>query len=106
MAPYDADDPIDLFIIIVQHFIIVPKNADRTIVSGVFVFPKHVMVARGYLRVCEGQPGRVTIGVYPPHAEPARCNSRATQRWQLPFYVDLESALAGERAERVQMMFR
>jgi len=33
VAPYDVDDPIDLFIIIV------PRNADRTIASGVFVFP-------------------------------------------------------------------
>lgn len=54
--------------------------------KGHFVFPKKVLKERGILSDGE-KVGKMGIRIYPPWDQPTSPQGRATQKWQLAYFV-------------------
>ena len=66
-----------------------------------FVFPKDVLVNRGFLQG-PGSQGVTSIYVYPPHIKPRR--AVAAQEWQLDYFLDCARGIIVDRA-RARALF-
>lgn len=78
IQPLDIKDPFDVFVISVrtsQHF-------------GQFVFPKAILLEKGILSK-EGKGGKRAIRVYPPWDVTDNSQAKKTQKWQLPYFVEI-----------------
>ena len=62
-------------------------------VRGLYLFPNNVLESRGYLAESDGTGGRLTLSLSSSFVEPESDRTRATQAWQLPYYVDLHRTL-------------
>ncbi|WP_332650065.1 MepB family protein [Lysinibacillus sp. 54212] len=58
---------------------------------GQFVFPKEVLLQHNILKTAT-QKGKMAMRVYPSWDTPTSKQARATQKWQLPYFVSLEDA--------------
>ena len=76
IQPYDATDPIDLFVIAVR----MGEN------FGHFVFPKDVLRQRDIVSK-NGKGGKRGIRVYPPWDIPTSKQAQKTQDWQLGYFI-------------------
>jgi hypothetical protein len=87
--PYNASDPIDLFVI----------NVRNDNYFGQFVFPKSVLIQHGI--VTDKKEGKRGIRVYPPWDMTTNKQAQKTQKWQLDYFLDasLEKPLDKVRAE-------
>lgn len=78
IAPCDLNDPVDLVVIGVRR--------DRRL--GQFVFPKALLHAQGVL-ARDGHGGRLAFRLYPAWDAPPNPNAHRCQRWQLPFFLEM-----------------
>ncbi|WOV83682.1 MepB family protein [Sporosarcina jeotgali] len=69
---------------------------------GQFVFPKEVLAARSILR-SDHSNGKMAFRVYPSWDTPASKQAIATQRWQLPYFIDLTNAPAAASKKVLEM---
>ncbi|REB05159.1 mep operon protein MepB [Sporosarcina sp. BI001-red] len=60
---------------------------------GQFVFPKEILAARNILKT-EKTNGKMAFRVYPSWDTPTSKQAIATQKWQLPYFMDLGDTLA------------
>ncbi len=77
--PFDITDDFD-YIIITSVF------TERL---GQFIFPKSVLAEKGII-THNGKAGKRGIRVYPPWDQPASTQAEKTQRWQIPYFVEIE----------------
>ncbi|MEU4208758.1 MepB family protein [Streptomyces sp. NPDC026206] len=78
IQPFDADDPVDLFVISTRdggHF-------------GQFVFPRDVLCERGVISR-NGSGGKRGFRVYPPWVTTPNRQARSSQTWQLTYFLDI-----------------
>lgn len=55
---------------------------------GQFVFPKEVLVRQGILKTATAK-GKMAIRVYPSWDNPTSKQAIATQKWQLPYFINM-----------------
>lgn len=78
IEPFDAEDPVDLFVISTRddhHF-------------GQFVFPPDVLRERDVVS-SNGSGGKRAIRVYPPWTTTTSRQARTTQKWQLEHFLPI-----------------
>jgi len=80
IAPYDLDDPIDLFVITIR---------DGTRV-GQLVLNKHVMLKKGILSR-HGTGGKRALRVYAPWVTTTSSTATDSQAWQSDYFLDLSN---------------
>ncbi|MGW7357860.1 MepB family protein [Streptomyces sp. NPDC054802] len=78
IQPFDAEDPVDLFVIS-------SREGQR---FGQFVFPLDVLCERGIVSR-NGSGGKRAFRVYPPWATTTSRQARSTQTWQLNHFLHL-----------------
>ncbi|CAN5191674.1 MepB family protein [soil metagenome] len=78
IAPFDIEDPTDFFIIGI-------KENDR---MGQFIFPKHILHKHGYI-IAHGVGGKRAMRVYPPWALNLNSQAQKTQKWQTPYFFEI-----------------
>lgn len=73
----------------------VAESLDITIVTiidqekrGQFLFPRAILQQKGILR-SESQKGKMGIRVYPTWELELNKNAQQTQKWQVPYFIDL-----------------
>ncbi|KOU52337.1 MepB family protein [Streptomyces sp. WM6378] len=81
IEPFDATDPVDLFVISC-------RDHDRDH-FGQFVFPTDVLRRRGVLSV-GGSGGKRAFRVYPPWVTTTNRQAGRTQEWQLDHFLRLD----------------
>ncbi|WP_280702858.1 MepB family protein [Kitasatospora sp. GP82] len=94
IQPFDAEDPVDLFVISSRdgrHF-------------GQFVFPRDVLCERDIVST-NGSGGKRAFRVYPPWVATTSRQARSTQTWQLDYFLHVaEGGPAG--SDRAQTLYR
>src|SRR5699024_8566531 len=55
---------------------------------GQFIFPKEILFEKDILRSSSSK-GKMAIRVYPSWDNPGSKQAMKTQKWQLPFFVDM-----------------
>jgi hypothetical protein len=94
IRPFDCEDGVDLVII----------TARQTPYFGHFVFPQSELITRGVMsRKQIG--GKRALRVYPPWVSTTSPQARATQRWQVEFFLHLDET-AGFDEERARLLFQ
>ncbi|MFB7173492.1 MepB family protein [Streptomyces sp. NPDC056254] len=78
IQPFDAADPVDLFVISTCQ-------GER---FGQFVFPREVLRARGVVST-DGSGGKRAFRVYPPWVATTSRQASATQAWQVEHFLRL-----------------
>ncbi|MCS0601444.1 MepB family protein [Streptomyces sp. LP11] len=78
IRPFDVGDGVDLFVIS-------SRDDDG---FGQFVFPRDVLCERGIVSR-GGSGGKRGFRVYPPWVTTANRQARATQAWQVNYFLDL-----------------
>ncbi|MFC5144828.1 MepB family protein [Streptomyces aureoversilis] len=78
IQPFDAEDPVDLFVIST-------REGDR---FGQFVFPRDVLHERGILST-NGSGGKRAFRVYAPWVTTTNRQARSTQVWQTEHFLQL-----------------
>lgn len=76
IQPFDAADPVDLFVIST-------RDDDG---FGQFVFPREVLRERGIVST-EGVGGKRAFRVYPPWVATTSRQAGATQKWQTEYFL-------------------
>ncbi|MET9645744.1 MepB family protein [Streptomyces syringium] len=90
IQPFDAADPVDLFVIST-------RDGDR---FGQFVFPREVLRGRDIVST-DGVGGKRAFRVYPPWVTTTNRQASATQRWQTEYFLPIPEdgrPVDGERA--------
>jgi len=77
--PYTYEEAPDLFVI-------TSFKTDREF--GQFIFPKEILLRQNILRSCLTK-GKMAIRVYPSWDRPTSKQALNTQKWQLPYFVDM-----------------
>ncbi len=77
IQPFDASDPIDLFVV----------SCRKDVRLGQFVFPKAVLCERDVV-AREGKGGKRAMRVYPPWDRPTSRQALQTQEWQLAYFLE------------------
>ena len=77
--PYSYEEAPDLLVITTF------KNANE---YGQFIFPKEVLFKQNILR-SSSTKGKMAIRVYPSWDRPTSKQAMKTQKWQLPYFVDM-----------------
>ncbi|MEV5106560.1 MepB family protein [Streptomyces massasporeus] len=94
IQPYDATDPVDLFVISSrddQHF-------------GQFVFSMDVLRRQGVVSV-DGSGGKRAFRVYPPWVTTTSPQARTAQAWQADHFLHLHCDRPADTA-RAQLLYR
>ncbi|WP_405605412.1 MepB family protein [Streptomyces sp. NBC_01410] len=78
IRPFDAEDPVDLFVIST-------RDGER---FGQFVFPRDVLCERDIVSR-NGSGGKRAFRVYPPWVTTTNRQARNTQTWQLNHFLQL-----------------
>ena len=78
IEPFDASDPIDIFVISVRR----GEN------FGQFVFPKSVLCEK---KICSvnSKGGKRAIRVYPPWDKTISKQAKKTQEWQIQYFFEI-----------------
>ncbi len=77
-APFDSDDPYNFYLI----------SASKDNEKGIFIFPKEILVKKGILSH-ENKMGKRGIRVYPGWDHTESKQAKATQVWQMDYFIDL-----------------
>ncbi|WP_223621273.1 MepB family protein [Lysobacter sp. ESA13C] len=93
IRPFDSSDDVDFYIV----------SARCRSGFGQFVFPKRVLSERGVLS-CSGKGGKRAIRVYPPWAMTKSGQARATQDWQLRYFLEIGGDARFDR-DRCRMLY-
>lgn len=86
IAPYEIDDPIDLFIISVRD--------DEQL--GHFIFPKQLLWKKEIVAKA-GHGGKRALRVYPPWDTPKSAHAKKMQKWQCEHFYRIAPYPDGER---------
>ncbi|WP_431047988.1 MepB family protein [Streptomyces sp. P1-3] len=78
IRPFDAEDPVDLFVIST-------REGER---FGQFVFPRDVLRERDIVST-NGSGGKRAFRVYPPWVTTTNRQARSTQAWQVKHFLHL-----------------
>ncbi|WP_171166666.1 MepB family protein [Streptomyces sp. I05A-00742] len=78
IRPFDAEDPIDLFVVST-------REGER---FGQFVFPRDVLRERDIVSA-NGSGGKRAFRVYPPWVTTTNRQARGTQAWQVKHFLHL-----------------
>lgn len=78
IQPFDAEDPVDLFVIST-------REGER---FGQFVFPRDVLRERDIVST-NGSGGKRAFRVYPPWVTTTNRQARSTQKWQVEHFLQL-----------------
>ncbi|WP_327703325.1 MepB family protein [Streptomyces decoyicus] len=78
IQPFDAEDPVDLFVI--------SSRQDQQF--GHFVFPREVLAERGIVSR-NGSGGKRAFRIYPPWVETASRQARSAQAWQVDHFLPI-----------------
>ncbi|WP_324614486.1 MepB family protein [Streptomyces sp. MMG1121] len=78
IQPFDAEDPVDLFVIST-------REGER---FGQFVFPRDVLRERDIVAT-NGSGGKRAFRVYPPWVATTNRQARSTQTWQAKHFLQL-----------------
>ncbi|WP_208828281.1 MepB family protein [Streptomyces ficellus] len=78
IQPFDAADPVDLFVVST-------RQGER---FGQFVFPREVLRERGVVST-DGCGGKRAFRVYPPWVVTTSGQARRTQAWQVEHFLHL-----------------
>lgn len=84
-TPYSATDSPD--VLVISTF-----TAER---SGQFVFPKELLVKQGILS--QQKVGKMGMRVYPIWDRPTSTQGMATQKWQLPYFIEFGQHVAVDK---------
>ncbi|MGX8907911.1 MepB family protein [Streptomyces netropsis] len=89
IQPFDAADPVDLFVIST-------RDGDR---FGQFVFPREVLRERDIVST-DGVGGKRAFRVYPPWVTTTNRQAGATQKWQANYFLAIsgDGSVDGDRA--------
>ncbi|WP_018759047.1 MepB family protein [Paenibacillus terrigena] len=71
---------------------------------GQFVFPKELLVNHNILKTATSK-GKMAIRVYPSWDTPTSKQAIATQKWQLPYFVTMNSKNSLQRQELLKLYF-
>ena len=82
IMPYDMSDQIDFFMIIVRRYNWL----------GQFIFHKEVLQQKGFVSR-NGNGGKLAMRVYPPWDIPTSAQAKATQTWQMNYFVSIAPCL-------------
>lgn len=77
-TPYEETDKVDLFVI----------NTQEGPHRGQFVFPKDVLMEKGIVSHLKKE-GKRGFRIYPPWSRPVNKTAKATQKWQLEYYLEI-----------------
>ncbi len=91
--PFDITDDFDYIII----------TAALTERLGQFTFPKSVLAEKGIITQ-NGKAGKRGFRVYPPWDQPVSAQAEKTQRWQTPYFVEIERN-GSTRSDLVRCLF-
>lgn len=94
IQPFDADDPVDLFVIST-------REGQRL---GQFVFTRDVLRERGVVAT-DGVGGKRAFRVYPPWVTTTSRQARATQAWQSRHFLPLPAREPVDQA-RARALYR
>ncbi|WP_413084880.1 MepB family protein [Streptomyces caniferus] len=94
IAPFDSEDPVDLFVISCRD--------ERNL--GHFVFPREVLCERDIVSR-NGSGGKRAFRVYPPWVETTNRQARSTQAWQVKHFLPIPED-APLDAARAQALYR
>ncbi|WP_370420970.1 MepB family protein [Streptomyces sp. QH1-20] len=89
IQPFDASDPVDLFVIST-------RDGDR---FGQFVFPREVLRERDIVST-DGVGGKRAFRVYPPWVTTTNRQAGTTQKWQTHYFLAIpeDGSVDGDRA--------
>ncbi len=90
IMPYDASDLFDLVILFVCH----GENV------GHFVFPKDVLVQKGFVSQ-GGKGGKRAIRIYAPWDTPDSQQAQKTQAWQIVYFVEIVPVVTIDRLRKL-----
>lgn len=91
---YTYEDAPELLVIITS------KDAKT---FGQFVFPNEVLMKQNILR-SSTRKGKMAMRVYPGWDHPSSKQARATQKWQLPYFIDLSNG-DNVRYEKINQLY-
>lgn len=94
IAPFDKTDEIEWIII----------NASEKNFTGYFIFNQELLFQKNIFSY-DKKNGKRALRVYPPWSLPTSAQALKTQKWQLPFFIDLnqnETAVI----EKVKKLFK
>lgn len=91
-TPYSAMDSPDVLVINT----VTPER------SGQFVFPKERLVNEGILS--QDKTGKMAMRVYPIWDQPTSIQAIATQKWQLPYFIEFGHHLPIDK-EKVRQLY-
>ncbi len=83
IQPFEASDPIDLFVV----------NVQKGHSLGQFVFPKQILIEKGVL-ASNGRAGKRAMRVYAPWDTVTSKQAEKTQRWQSDFFISLSPVVS------------
>lgn len=71
---------------------------------GQFVFPKEILLEKNVLR-SDVTKGKMAIRVYPSWDEPESKQAIKTQKWQLPYFIDIndDHSLRADKMEKLYL---
>lgn len=77
-VPYEMQDPIDYFVIGIRE-----NGRDAQ-----FIFPKKILHQHGYVSA-NGIGGKRAMRMYPPWTSNLNSQAQKTQRWQAPYFFEI-----------------
>lgn len=93
IMPFDANDPIDFFMIGI-------RENDRV---GQFIFPKQVLLEHDY--ICHnGTGGKRAIRVYPPWVTVDSPIAQKNQDWQTKYFFEIDKDYSQSRIKLSELM--
>lgn len=91
IAPFDMNDPVDLFIVTTQ----------TEIQKGQFIFPKEILYKHGFISN-NNIGGKRAMRVYPSWDKPDNKQAIKTQEWQLKYFFDFSKQI---NCSQIQKLF-
>ena len=90
IMPFDITDPIDLFVV----------NVRKDGLLGQFVFPKNVLVEKGFVSI-NGIGGKRAMRVYPPWEATESVQAKKTQAWQLMYFLEIQPTVEHDKIKKL-----
>lgn len=69
---------------------------------GLFIFPKTILLEQGILKT-DSQKGKMAIRIYPSWETDLNASATKTQKWQMPFFIDLTDGVNQEKLHKFLM---
>lgn len=70
--------------------------------KGLFIFPKTILLEQSILKT-DSQKGKMAIRIYPSWETDLNPSATKTQKWQIPFFIDLTDGVNQEKLHKFLM---